>query len=302
MKKHYSYFKNTSNPDSFFRNWQSELEAQTGTIYHELILQTSLGKTVVHVINPELTNTETLVVFPGFRTFGLIWDVDNNLAELKKKYRIFLVDINGQPCMSEGNSPSIKNNDYGIWAKEVITQLSKKKVTIAGASFGGLVCIKTSLVCPELINKIILLNPGCMQMFSLKLKNMYYNFLPIIATTRNNVAKFLKTIVFYSDHHSVEHKAFNMLNEYEYFAIKNYVDKTEKPYEIPDHEMKQVSNDVYLLVGEKDLLFPYKHSVSKAKRCLSKLKEVHILPDTGHGIEISKPAMNIVARIMEHNK
>ena len=49
-----------------------------------------------------------MVIFPGFRTSSLFWDMDNALAPLKKDYRIYLVETNGQPNLSDGNNPDIK--------------------------------------------------------------------------------------------------------------------------------------------------------------------------------------------------
>ncbi|TAE56264.1 MAG: alpha/beta hydrolase, partial [Bacteroidetes bacterium] len=134
--------------------------------------------------------------------------------------------------------------------------------------------------------------------FSLTLKNLYYNFLPLISPTRKNITTFLKKAVFFGDHHMVSEAAFRMIVDFELFAITQYTDKTQKPYGMKGSELERVDSDVYLIVGENDLLFPWKKSVEAAQSHLVNLKEVHLLQQTGHGIETSPEAMALLAEIM----
>src|SRR5262249_50841781 len=145
--------------------------------------------------------------------------LDNALEPFKHDHTIFLVETNGQPSLSDGNTPEIRSNDYGIWAAEVLEKLSVKRAIVAGASFGALVCLKLCLVAPQLVEKAVLLNPGCLQPFSLSFKNLYYNFLPLISPGRKNIEKFLDYAVFYKNKHRVSPRAKKLIVDYELFAI-----------------------------------------------------------------------------------
>ena len=192
-----SYFKEPTIDLPRFESWVSQLEKLNRYKYEKITIQTSLGKTKVYELNSDKTNTETLLIFPGFRTTSLIWDLDKGLAPLAKKYRIFMVETNGQPNLSDGNTPSIKSLEYGEWGKEVFDALGIEKAFIAGASFGGLVCMKISICIPDRIKAAILLNPGCFRFISLGYKNMYYNLLPIVNPSSKNITKFLNQIIFH---------------------------------------------------------------------------------------------------------
>jgi pimeloyl-ACP methyl ester carboxylesterase len=229
----------------------------------------------------------------------MFWDFNNILASIKNKYRIFLVDTNGQPCLSDGNTPDIKSDDYGLWASDLLDKLSVKKAVVAGASFGGLVCIKLSIVAPEKVEKAILLNPGCLAPFSLSVKNLYYNMLPIFFPTRKNVLKFLDNAVFCEGHHSLKGEAKNLITEYELYVLQNHVDKAQKPYAMNKEELSRIDADIYLILGEKDLLFPFKKSLSIAEKYIKTLKKTYTLPDTGHGIETSREAIGLIEEIMQ---
>jgi pimeloyl-ACP methyl ester carboxylesterase len=238
-----------------------------------------------------------LVIFPGFRTSPLFWDLDNGLADISKNTRLFLVETNGQPNPSDGGNPSIKNTDYGVWAADIITKLGIDKCYVAGASFGGTVCMKLCMVAPEKVIAAFLLNPGCLQPFSLRLKNLYYNTLPIISPSKKNVIKFLNAAVFSAPNHDLKGDRRDLIVDFQMFALTRYKDHTEKPYYM-DRELEKVTSDVYLLLGDKDLLFPTHRSVANAKKQLKNLRDVFVLPNVGHGIETDKRAMDIITNVV----
>lgn len=84
-----------------------------------------------------------------------------------------------------------------------------------------------------------------------------------------------------------------MLVDYEVFAISRYKDKIQKPYYM-DKQLEQVKAETFLLVGDKDLLFPYQKSVDNAKRQIKTLKEIKIFNSVGHGIETYDKALNYI--------
>jgi pimeloyl-ACP methyl ester carboxylesterase len=155
------------------------------------------------------------------------------------KLRIFMVETNGLPNLSDGATPDIKTLDYGHWAHEVMDGLGIEKAFVAGASFGGLIAMKLALTNPEKIKAAFLLNPGCLQPFSLTFSNLYYNLLPIISTNAKNVLKFLDKAVFSKPNHRLSSFSEQMLVDYEVFAISRYKDNTQKPYYM-DTELSKV--------------------------------------------------------------
>jgi pimeloyl-ACP methyl ester carboxylesterase len=267
--------------------------------YTKFKIATSLGKTQIYGINTEKIDLETLLIFPGFRTTSLIWDLDKGLQSLAKQTRIFLVETNGQPNLSDGYSPSIRNLDYGKWGAEVFEKLNIESAYIAGASFGGLVCMKISLVIPDKIKSAFLLSPGCFRMISFRIKNMYYNLLPLINTSNQNIRKFLDKIVFNKPKHKLTEESENLLTEYLFLVISRYKDKTEKPYYMGD-QLDDISVETYLLVGENDILFPPRKSIENAKKHLQmNLKNIEIFENVGHGIECFKPSLEYIEKIIK---
>ena len=286
-----SHFKDEKNDIEYFENWVKRLEDNNQRQYERYEVETALGKTHVWGLNTKEGNLDTLVIFPGARTTALIWDFDRGLDNLNHKMKIFMVETNGLPNLSNGATPDIKSLGYGVWAAEVLDKLNIEKAFVAGASFGGLICMKLGIVKPEKIKSAFLLNPGCLQPFSLTLKNLYFNLLPIIIPNEKNVLRFLDKAVLSKPHHQLSDFSEKMLVDYEVFAISRYKDKTQKPY-FMNQQLTEVKADTYLLEGDKDLLFPYQKSIENAKRLIKTLKDVKVFKNVGHGIETYREALN----------
>lgn len=293
-----SYFKDEKEDFKRFEKWVELLETNNGRKYERLQIQTSLGKTHVWGLNIADKSLETLIIFPGARTTSLIWDFDNGLDNLSQNLRIFLVETNGLPNFSDGNTPDIKSLNYGWWAEELFEKLGIEKAFVAGASFGGLICMKLGIVKPERIKAAFLLNPGCLQPFSLTLSNLYYNLLPVIIPSKKNVSKFLDKAVFSKSNHRLSEQSEKMLIEYEVFVLTRYKDNTQKPYYM-DKQLSEVKADTYILVGDRDSLFPFQKSVENAKKHISTLKDVKVFNDVGHGIETYDKALRYIGEKIE---
>lgn len=163
-----SSFKDETNDLKYLEKWVKQFEQINERSYERIEITTSLGKTFVWGLNTQETGLETLVIFPGARTTALFWDFDKGLDNLNQKLRIYLVETNGLPNFSDSATPDIRSPDYGYWANEVLEKLKIEKTFIAGASFGGLICMKLGITNPEKIKAAFILNPGCLQPFSMK--------------------------------------------------------------------------------------------------------------------------------------
>lgn len=240
------------------------------------------------------------MIFPGARTTALIWDLDRGLDHIGHPLRIFMVETNGLASLSGGATPDIRSLDYGVWATEVWSHLQLDKAYVAEASFRGLICMKLALVSPEKVQAAFLLNPGCLQSFSLTIKNLYYNLLPILKPTTRNVAKFLDKAIFSKPNHQLSEVAEQLLIDYEVFAITRFQDRTQKPYYM-NKQLEAVTVPTYVLLGDHDLLFSYKTSSNNAKRQIKSLRNIQGYPHVVHGIKTYAPAMRYLGEKIKHD-
>lgn len=287
--KYSSDFKSPTEDRQWFKNWVTQLEEVNNRTYEKIEVVTELGMTMVYGLQTADKNLEPLVIFPGARTTALIWDFDRNLDHLLDRFRIYLVETNGLPNLSDGDTPDIKSLDYGHWAAEVMDKLGLQSSYVAGASFGGSICMKLSMTHPEKIKAAFLYNPGCLQPFSLSLKNLYFNLLPIFSPKRKNIDKFLKKAIFFQPNHFLSPKAWELLVDYECFALTRYRDKTQKPY-FMNQELRQANSAVFLILGDQDLLYPLAKSIENGRALIKNLKDIKVFA-AGHGVETLPESM-----------
>jgi hypothetical protein len=60
------------------------------------------------------------------------------------------------------------------------------------------------------------------------------------------------------------------------------------------NQLSDVKVDTFLLVGDKDLLFPFQKSIDNAQKHITTLKEIKVFNDVGHGIETYIKAINYI--------
>ncbi len=299
--KRKSHFRNLDSDSRKFNEWVHKIETMNGRIYEKYDLETSLGKTVVYGLNTEDKSLPVLFVFPGFRTSSLIWDFDKGMNNLGLRMRIFFVETNGQPNLSDGNSPDINGLDYGHWANEVFNSLNIESAYVAGASFGGIVSMKLAITNPKRIKRAFLLNPGCFKFISMKPRVMLNSLLPVFKPTKENVMRFLDKMVFHDPDHVLSKEAYALLVEYELLAIKKYKDNTQKPRSM-GKQLLSVKVPIHLILGDKDELFPFDKNLKIAKKLLhDNIKSVKIIENVSHGIECSSMAMEEIGRIVSED-
>jgi len=110
-----------------------------------------------------------------------------------------------------------------------------------------------------------------------------------------------KPFRFSKPNHQLSSNSEKMIIDYEVFAIARYIDKTQKPY-FMNKELEKVQVETYLLLGDKDLLFPFQKSLDHAKLLIKSLKEVKIYANVGHGIETYGKALNYIGDQMRKSR
>jgi pimeloyl-ACP methyl ester carboxylesterase len=191
----------------------------------------------------------------------------------------------------------VKTDEFGLWVVEVLDGLGLDKTNIAGASFGGQLAIKLANAAPERIMKMVLLNPIGFSYISFAPTSMFYNLLPIIRPTVKNVARFVDHIVL-AGGEGLPAERREMLIEIILQTLQKFNFKADLPYKMPDSELTGWSVPTWLILGDSDALIPHQNTIKRARDLTRDLREVHILPATGHGIELSKPAIELLAKIL----
>ncbi|BDS12866.1 alpha/beta fold hydrolase [Aureispira anguillae] len=292
-----SKFKTKEGQD-WLADWNQRLMKHNQLDYQAQVIETVYGKTHVWTKSHEDSSKPALLFLPGFRTCGLFWDLNQTLAPFYKDYRIYLVDVIGQPSLSSGKTPAVKGDGYGNWLKEVIDGLKLEKVIVAGASFGGQLMLKLAKAAPERVSCLIGFNPVGIQYISLGPRAMWYNALHMLFPSNKNIDLYLEKMVL-DPALKLKEGCREFLSEYQYYVIQNFKFGCDYPYKFSDKELSDVKTPVYLILCEDDHLVDAKKTVARAKKILPNFKKAFFWSKIGHGIEVAPQAYESFAAILE---
>jgi pimeloyl-ACP methyl ester carboxylesterase len=112
------------------KNWPVPYETLTVTTRH--------GDT--HVISCGEKTGPPLVLLHGLASNAVSWVGD--VEQYSRHFRVFAVDIPGEPGRSAPNRPSWEGPDFAEWTEDLLNGLGLEKASIVGLSQGGWTALK----------------------------------------------------------------------------------------------------------------------------------------------------------------
>ncbi|MBC3784221.1 alpha/beta fold hydrolase [Spirosoma utsteinense] len=283
----YSRYKDSSEADRFNTQWAQAVQQLNGLSLQARTLATDWGPTRVWVHTPRRRIYETLIFLPGFNASSLVWLTGQNLNRLSKKYRLCLVDINGQPGLSAGLSPLLQTDEYGCWARQVLEQLGTARATLIGHALGALISLKACRMAPELIKKAILVNPAGLQSLSLSLALLRYYRLAIQSPSERAVRSFLRETVFSSLDPPLAPAQEQLLVDFQVYNLRAFAPAQWWHQALSTDELVSIQTPIYVVLGAQDKLYPYQTTQNRAVEHLPSLVSVTVLPTMGHSVQSS---------------
>lgn len=243
------------------------------TEYSDIYVNTSFGKT--HLIETGNRNGKPLLVFHGGNS-----TTSYNLLVFRfllKDFHIYAVDTIGHPGKSDEVCLSARNYDYGKWAGEVISQIGYEKINCIGISFGGGILAKLMCVAPDKVEKAVLIVPsGINNAFLISSVKM---MVPLIKYLITKDKKYIKqTALFMSVREDVLDKdTMDTIKD----SFDNVKTKVGMPTNVSKKLMQQFKAPALVIASEKDLLFPARKVIPRAKQIIPNC-EVRELKGSGH--------------------
>lgn len=138
----------------FMDLYQEKLES-LGFAFQLRRVETSFGRTNIILAGRE--NARPMVLIHAWNECAPI--ALEALSDLLGDFRIYAVDVLGQPNLSDEDRPSIHGTGYGEWLYEIISLLNLKQVNLVGLSFGAFIGWKALLHDSRRIHKSFFINP-----------------------------------------------------------------------------------------------------------------------------------------------
>lgn len=197
-------------------------------------------------------------------------------GDLKDSFCVYAVDVLAQPNKSAETRLSMKDDSYGQWMNEVISQLELNNVTLAGFSFGGLVILKTLINNEEKIKEVVLSAPAYIVNGN-PLRALFKFFIPMKRYMKTGKSKYLDRFL---DSAFTEKDDF----AFEFLAqvfIHFEMDFSPVPI-IKTHEASKIQTPITLIGAGQDIIFPGTKMIKRAKKIFPSLKQTLLLADSKH--------------------
>ena len=248
----------------------SKLGIQCDDVY----VDTRFGKT--HILKTGNPNGKPVILFQGGNSTSPYYL--RNFLYLADKYMIYAPDTMGHPGKGAQTVLSAKNLDYGEWASDVITGLGLSQIICMGGSYGGGILTKLMCVSPEKISKAVMLVPS--GICNVSTMNILIKLgIPMIAylltkSDRSLVKAILPMAVYESE---IDEDTIKMVKS----AFDNVKVKAGMPSNVSESDIRNYKAPTMLIACEKDVLFPCKKVIARAKELIPDLR-TYLMEGCGH--------------------
>src|SRR5690348_433802 len=187
---HISAFKTPEGEAAYLAAYDAAMK-QWPVPYQEIEIPSRFGTSHVAVSGPK--DAPPLVLLHGYMATSTMWAP--NIADLSRDYRVYAIDVMGQPSKSIPNEPIRNAADYVAWLTATLDALHLDRISLVGMSYGGWLSLNYAVAAPERLQKLVLLSPAAsflpiVKQFSLR--GMLMMFYP----TRFSVNSFMRWLGF----------------------------------------------------------------------------------------------------------
>ena len=253
---------------------------------------TRFGKT--HLLKTGNPKGKPILLFHGRNSTSPLYLRD--FLSFRENYLIYAVDTVGQPGKSANTVLSPDNLEYGDWASDVINSLGFKKIICMGSSSGGGILMKLMCVAPQKISKAVLLVPSGICDASIA-SNLFNIRFPMIMYRITREDKWIKKAMLSMtvDESEIDDCALEMIK-----CIFDHVRiNAVMPRNVIISDMKNYLPPTLLITGEKDVLFPGRKVIARAKTIIPDLR-TYLMKGGGHICSLSSGKnKNVVEMIAE---
>lgn len=135
--------------------WYEDTLAKVEVPVESVWVETRFGRT--HALAAGPADAEPLFLIPGVAGCAPLWR--RQFPDLSRHFRVYALDIPGQPGRSDPNPPSFLNDDYSDWLRDVLDGLGHERAHVAGVSVGAWVAMRFAIAAPERVLRVAMLGP-----------------------------------------------------------------------------------------------------------------------------------------------
>jgi pimeloyl-ACP methyl ester carboxylesterase len=150
-----SAFKTPQGERTFIGAYETAMK-RWPVAYETVDISSRFGSTHVTTAGPK--DAPALVLLHGYWATSAMWS--RNVADFSKEYRLYAIDVMGQPSRSLPEEPIRSAAEYVEWLTATLNALRLGSISLVGMSYGGWLALTYTLAAPERVQKLALLSPG----------------------------------------------------------------------------------------------------------------------------------------------
>jgi pimeloyl-ACP methyl ester carboxylesterase len=245
--------------DSVLSNWP--------VAYETKIISTRHGDTFVIICGNE--NAPSLILLHGAASNATSWVGD--ILEYSRHFKVYLIDILGEPGKSSENRPSWQELGYAEWLNDVFNEMKIEKSSLLGISQGAWTALRFATCYPERVEKLVLLTPAGIvkTKVSFIIKAIFYSLFGKAGMRK------LNRIVF--GEQPIHQDAIKFMD----LIMIHFKSRIEKEYIFKDTELQQLRMPVLLIGGTEDVIRSSETIAKRMKNQITNLTSI-IIPQMGH--------------------
>jgi pimeloyl-ACP methyl ester carboxylesterase len=290
IMSHASGFKTPEGEAKFLAAYDAALKLWP-VPYEEIDVPTRFGTT--HVVACGSKNAPPLVLLHGYMATLAMWSP--NIAAFSKDYRVYAVDVIGQPNKSIPGDPICNAADFVSWLTATLDALHLDRIFLVGMSFGGWLALNYAVAVPQRLRKLVLLSPGgllpMVRQFSVR--GMVMVWFP----TRLTVNTFFRWLGFTD-------RTYADLLDVVYLGLKHFRMPIETarvlPAVVSDEALRSMKVPTLLLIGDHEVISDPARALERARRLIPEF-EGELVPRCRHDMCASQHHI-VDTRVLEFLK
>lgn len=118
-------------------------------------VDTRWGKT--HMLTAGPNDAPPFILLQGMAGSAILWHYQ--FEDFSRRRRVYALDLVGGPGRSAPNPPSLFDDSFAEWLRDVLDGLRYEQADFAGVSIGGWMIMRLGLSYPNRVRKAVLLSP-----------------------------------------------------------------------------------------------------------------------------------------------
>jgi pimeloyl-ACP methyl ester carboxylesterase len=235
----------------------------------QLRVPTREGETFVVASGPP--DAPPLVLLHGSGANAVMWAGD--VAVWSERFRVYAVDIIGEPGLSAPARPPMTSEGYAPWLDDVLDALDVPRASVVAISLGGWIALDYATTRPERVERMVLLCPAGVS--RLKVGGALAGLLlkPFGAWGQQRSLALVLGPVLRTVPRATADFALLVARHFRY--------RREPVPMVDDDALRRATMPLLVVLGARDVIVDSRRTAERLSRLVPSAT-VRVLPDTGH--------------------